>query len=75
MTVASKASGNDKQMQNQIMQSVHDDDAGGCHFGRDKTKDKVASGMDSMTTKTTISRPVRSARRYFILHKNAWTHK
>ena len=27
----------------QILQSLHDDSAGGCHFGRDKTRDKVAS--------------------------------
>ena len=33
----------DKQMQQQILQSLHDDPAGGCHFGRDKTRDKVAN--------------------------------
>ena len=33
----------DKKMQQQILQSLHDDHAGGCHFGRDKTRDKVAS--------------------------------
>ena len=33
----------DKEMQQQILQSLHDDPAGGCHFGRDKTKDKVSS--------------------------------
>lgn len=33
----------DKEMQQQILQSMHDDPAGGCHFGRDKTRDKVAS--------------------------------
>ena len=32
----------DHQMQQQILQSLHDDPAGGCHFGRDKTRDKVA---------------------------------
>ena len=34
---------NDQQKQKQILQSLHDDPAGGCHFGRDKTRDKVAS--------------------------------
>ena len=33
----------DKEMQQQILQSVHDNAAGGCHFGRDKTRDKIAS--------------------------------
>ena len=33
----------DQQMQRKILQSIHDDSAGGCHFGRDKTRDKVAS--------------------------------
>ena len=34
---------NDAQMQNQILESVHDSSAGGCHFGRDKTREKLAS--------------------------------
>ena len=34
---------NDKQKQEQILQSLHDDPAGGCHFGRDKTREKLAS--------------------------------
>lgn len=33
----------DKHMQEQIIVSLHDDAAGGCHFGRDKTRDKVIS--------------------------------
>ena len=33
----------DEQKQKQILQSLHDDPAGGCHFGRDKTRDKVVS--------------------------------
>ena len=33
----------DQQMQRKFLQSIHDDSAGGCHFGRDKTRDKVAS--------------------------------
>ena len=33
----------DKQKQQQILRSLHDDQAGGCHFGRDKTREKVAS--------------------------------
>ena len=33
----------DHKRQKQILQSLHDDPAGGCHFGRDKTRDKVAS--------------------------------
>ena len=33
----------DEQKQKQILQSLHDDPAGGCHFGRDKTRDKIAS--------------------------------
>ena len=33
----------DQQMQRKILQSIHDDSAGGRHFGRDKTRDKVAS--------------------------------
>ena len=33
----------DKKMQKQIIMSLHDDTAGGCHFGRDKTRDKVIS--------------------------------
>ena len=33
----------DEQKQKQILQSLHDDAAGGCHFGRDKTRDKVVS--------------------------------
>ena len=32
----------DKEMQQQILQSLHDNPAGGCHFGRDKTRDKVS---------------------------------
>ncbi len=31
----------DPDQQKQILASVHDDPAGGCHFGRDKTRDKV----------------------------------
>ena len=34
---------NDKKEQQQILKSVHDSSAGGCHFGRDKTRDKIAS--------------------------------
>ena len=30
-----------KQMQQQILQSLHDNPTGGCHFGRDRTRDKV----------------------------------
>ena len=33
----------EKERQQQILQSLHDDAAGGCHFGRDKTRDKVSS--------------------------------
>ena len=33
----------DQQTKQQILNSVHDDPAGGCHFGRDKTRDKVAT--------------------------------
>ena len=33
----------DQQMQRKTLQSIHDDSAGGCHFGWDKTRDKVAS--------------------------------
>ena len=32
-----------KKKQKQVLQSLHDDPAGGCHFGRDKTRDKVSS--------------------------------
>ena len=43
-SVTSKRQWNgDKKMQQQILQSLHDGHAGGCHFGRDKTRDKVAS--------------------------------
>lgn len=31
----------DKKTQQEILQSLHDDPSGGCHFGRDKTRDKV----------------------------------
>ena len=34
----------DPDQQKQILASVHDDPAGGCHFGRDKTRDKVCKG-------------------------------
>ena len=34
---------NDQQKQKQILQLLHDDPAGGCHFRRDKTRDKVMS--------------------------------
>ena len=30
-------------MQNQILESVHDSSAGGCHVGREKTQEKLAS--------------------------------
>lgn len=33
----------DEKKQKQVLQSLHDDPAGGCHFGRDKTRDKVSS--------------------------------
>lgn len=33
----------DKKQQEQILVSLHDSSAGGCHFGRDKTRDKVIS--------------------------------
>ena len=33
----------DEKKQKQVLQSLHDDSAGGCHFGRDKTRDKVSS--------------------------------
>ena len=32
----------DKKKQKQVLQYLHDDSAGGCHFGRDKTRDKVS---------------------------------
>ena len=32
-----------RETQLQILQSVHDDLAGGCHVGRDKTREKVCS--------------------------------
>lgn len=31
----------DESTQKQILQSLHDNPTGGCHFGRDKTRDKV----------------------------------
>ena len=34
---------NDHQKQPQILQSLHDDPTGGCHFGRDKTREKLAN--------------------------------
>ena len=34
---------NDHQKQQQILQSLHDDPTGGCHFGRDKTREKLAN--------------------------------
>lgn len=33
----------EKEQQKQIIMSIHDNPAGGCHFGRDKTRDKVTS--------------------------------
>lgn len=33
----------DQQQQQQILQSLHDNPTGGCHFSRDKTRDKVVS--------------------------------
>ena len=33
----------DEKKQKQVLQSLHDDPVGGCHFGRDKTRDKVCS--------------------------------
>lgn len=30
-----------KSRQKQILESIHDNTSGGCHFGRDKTRDKV----------------------------------
>ena len=35
-------------MQQQILQSLHDNPAGGCHFGRDKTRDKVSSRLHAV---------------------------
>ena len=32
----------DEKKQKQVLQYLHDDSAGGCHFGRDKTRDKVS---------------------------------
>ena len=32
----------DSKLQDQIIKSVHSDSSGGCHFGRDKTRDKIA---------------------------------
>ena len=32
----------EKERQQQILQSLHHDAAGGCHLGRDKTRDKVS---------------------------------
>lgn len=31
----------DKKVQQQILRSLHDSSTGGCHFGRDKTRDKI----------------------------------
>ncbi len=31
----------DSNMQQQIMKSLHSDSGGGCHFGRDKTREKI----------------------------------
>ena len=33
----------DKEKQQQILKALHDDPAGGCHFGRDITREKVVS--------------------------------
>ena len=30
------------KLQQQIMKSIHGDSSGGCHFGRDKTREKIA---------------------------------
>ena len=32
----------DEKKQKQVLQYLHDDSAGGCHFGQDKTRDKVS---------------------------------
>ena len=32
-----------KELKEQILQSIHDNRMGGCHFGRDKTREKVCS--------------------------------
>ena len=32
----------DSKLQQQIMKSIHGDSSGGCHFGRDKTREKIA---------------------------------
>ena len=57
----------DKEMQQQILQSVHDNAAGGCHFGRDKTIEirllADTSGTANMKSLISTSRPVISARR------------
>ena len=31
----------DKKVQQEIIESVHDNVAGGCHFGRDKSREKI----------------------------------
>ena len=31
----------DKKMQQQILEALHDNPTGGCHFGRDKTREKI----------------------------------
>ena len=32
----------DSKLQQQIMKSIHGDSSGGCHFERDKTREKIA---------------------------------
>ncbi len=32
----------DSKLQGQILNSIHNDSSGGCHFGRDKTRQKIA---------------------------------
>lgn len=32
----------DTKLQQQILKSIHSDSSGGCHFGRDKTREKIA---------------------------------
>lgn len=32
----------DSKLKEQILKSIHSDASGGCHFGRDKTREKVA---------------------------------
>ena len=54
----------DEKKQKQVLQSLHDDSSGGCHFGQDEIKFPVdISGMGSVMMFISTSRPVTSVRR------------